>query len=61
MISYGSIIHLQVIVSEPYANGPGGSGLYTRKVFHVGSRIPAWLRAFIPKNAMTVEEEVRLT
>jgi len=27
-------------VNEPYKDGPGGSGQYTKKIYHVGSHLP---------------------
>ncbi len=41
----------------PYTNGPGGSGQYTKKIYHIGSHIPGWLKSFLPKTALRVEEE----
>lgn len=46
-------------MNEPYEGGPGpqGRGQYTRKVYHVGSHLPAWVKSLIPKSALSVEEE----
>ena len=41
----------------PYTDGPGGSGQYTKKIYHIGSHIPGWIKAFLPKTALRVEEE----
>ncbi|XP_009472264.1 PREDICTED: membrane-associated phosphatidylinositol transfer protein 1, partial [Nipponia nippon] len=43
--------------TRPYSDGPGGSGQYTHKIYHVGSHIPSWFRALLPKAALQVEEE----
>jgi hypothetical protein len=48
---------VEIHVNEPYDNGPGGSGQYTRKVYHVGSHLPGWFKSLLPKSALTVEEE----
>ena len=32
---------VEILVNEPYVNGPGGtSGQYTRKLYHVGRHLP---------------------
>lgn len=48
---------VEIIVNEPYENGPGGEGQYTRKIYHVGSHLPGWIKGVLPKSALTVEEE----
>lgn len=48
---------VEIIVNEPYENGPGGNGQYTRKIYHVGSHLPGWIKGLLPKSALTVEEE----
>ncbi|RWS28529.1 Protein retinal degeneration B-like protein [Leptotrombidium deliense] len=50
---------VEIIVNEPYTDGPSGSknGQYTQKVFHVGQHLPGWLKALLPKSALIVEEE----
>lgn len=49
---------VEIIVNEPYQNGPGGKGgQYTRKIYHVGSHLPGWIKSLLPKSALTVEEE----
>uniref|UniRef100_A0A8B9CCY9 Phosphatidylinositol transfer protein membrane associated 1 n=1 Tax=Anser brachyrhynchus TaxID=132585 RepID=A0A8B9CCY9_9AVES len=45
------------MANRPYSDGPGGSGQYTHKIYHVGSHIPSWFRALLPKAALQVEEE----
>ncbi|KAK6638198.1 hypothetical protein RUM44_008626 [Polyplax serrata] len=49
---------VEILVNEPYEEGPGGKGgQYTRKVYHIGSHLPGWIKSLIPKSALTVEEE----
>lgn len=55
--SSGAGSGVEIIVNEPYENGPGGKGQYTRKIYHVGSHLPGWFKGLLPKNALTVEEE----
>ncbi|XP_050099369.1 protein retinal degeneration B isoform X1 [Anopheles aquasalis] len=55
--SSGAGSGVEIIVNEPYQNGPGGNGQYTRKIYHVGSHLPGWIKGLLPKSALTVEEE----
>ncbi|XP_013794792.1 protein retinal degeneration B-like isoform X2 [Limulus polyphemus] len=48
---------VEFLVNKPYVDGPGGSGQYTHKIYHIGSHLPGWLKALLPKSALTVEEE----
>jgi len=48
---------VEIMQNEPYNEGPGGNGQYTRKVYHVGSHLPGWFKSLLPKSALTVEEE----
>lgn len=48
---------VEILANRPYIDGPGGSGQYTHKIYHVGSHIPSWFRALLPKAALQVEEE----
>ncbi|XP_050022693.1 protein retinal degeneration B [Dermacentor andersoni] len=48
---------VEIMVNEPYTDGPGGSGQYTHKIYHIGSHLPGWFKALLPKSALTVEEE----
>lgn len=48
---------IEILINEPYENGPGGNGQYTRKIYHVGSHLPGWIKGLLPKSALTVEEE----
>ncbi|KAG8232022.1 hypothetical protein J437_LFUL012046 [Ladona fulva] len=55
--SKGAGSGVEILVNEPYNGGPGGSGQYTHKVYHVGSHLPGWFKSLLPKSALTVEEE----
>ncbi|XP_061189651.1 protein retinal degeneration B-like isoform X2 [Saccostrea echinata] len=55
--SHGEGSGVEIITNEPYEDGPGGKGQYTYKIYHVGSHLPGWFRAILPKSALRVEEE----
>ncbi|XP_034458991.1 membrane-associated phosphatidylinositol transfer protein 2-like isoform X1 [Hippoglossus hippoglossus] len=48
---------VEILENKPYVDGPGGSGQYTRKVYHIGKHIPSWFCAILPQAALRVEEE----
>lgn len=48
---------MEILENRPYTDGPGGSGQYTHKVYHVGMHIPGWFRSILPKAALRVVEE----
>lgn len=48
---------VEILVNEPYKDGPGGQGQYTKKIYHVGSHLPGWIKSILPKTALMVEEE----
>ncbi|XP_061880497.1 membrane-associated phosphatidylinositol transfer protein 2-like isoform X4 [Entelurus aequoreus] len=48
---------VEILKNKPYTDGPGGSGQYTHKVYHIGMHIPSWFRSILPKAALRVEEE----
>lgn len=48
---------VEIIKNEPYTEGPGGSGQYTDKLYHIAAHLPTWLRGFLPKSLSTVREE----
>ncbi|XP_067933017.1 protein retinal degeneration B-like [Watersipora subatra] len=48
---------VEIMKNEPYKDGPGGKGQYTYKIYHIGSHLPNWFRAILPKSALRVEEE----
>lgn len=55
--SHGTDSGVEILVNEPYSEGPGGSGQYTHKLYHVGKHLPGWFKALLPKSALTAEEE----
>lgn len=55
--SRGAGSGVEILINEPYEDGPGGAGQYTRKIYHVGSHLPGWIKGLLPKSALTVEEE----
>lgn len=55
--SQGEGSGVEILVNEPYTDGPGGSGQYTDKLYHIASHLPVWLRGFLPKSLATVKEE----
>ncbi|KAM6165542.1 membrane-associated phosphatidylinositol transfer protein 2 isoform 5-T5 [Erethizon dorsatum] len=48
---------VEILENRPYTDGPGGSGQYTHKVYHIGMHIPGWFRSILPKAALRVVEE----
>jgi hypothetical protein len=38
--SRGAGSGVEILVNEPYDDGPGGQGQYTHKIYHVGSHLP---------------------
>jgi len=38
--SSGSGSGVEILVNEPYCDGPGGAGQYTQKIYHIGSHLP---------------------
>ncbi|XP_025836899.1 protein retinal degeneration B isoform X2 [Agrilus planipennis] len=55
--SSGAGSGVEILINEPYTDGPGGQGQYTQKVYHVGSHLPGWLKGILPKTALMVNEE----
>jgi len=47
---------VEVLKNEPYSDATG-TGQYTEKIYHVGSRLPGWVKAFIPGSALKLEEK----
>lgn len=47
---------VEVIKNEPYKD-EHSEGQYTEKIYHLGSRLPGWVKAFIPGNALKLEEK----
>ncbi|KAM3874039.1 membrane-associated phosphatidylinositol transfer protein 2 isoform 2-T2 [Diretmus argenteus] len=48
---------VEIMENKPYEDGPGGSGQYTHKVYHIGKHIPSWFCSILPQAALRVEEE----
>ncbi|KAM6155994.1 membrane-associated phosphatidylinositol transfer protein 2 isoform 2-T2 [Rhynchocyon petersi] len=55
--TFGEGSGVEILENRPYSDGPGGSGQYTHKVYHVGMHIPGWFRSILPKAALRVVEE----
>uniref|UniRef100_A0A183BU11 DDHD domain-containing protein n=1 Tax=Globodera pallida TaxID=36090 RepID=A0A183BU11_GLOPA len=55
--SSGAGSGVEIIRNEPYQDGPGGSGQYTFKIYHIGNRIPLWIRNVLPSTALEAHEE----
>lgn len=55
--SHGKDSGVEIISNKPYTDGPGGCGQYTFKIYHIGSKIPAWIRTVLPCNALEAHEE----
>jgi len=47
---------VEVLKNEPYED-ENSKGQYTEKIYHLGSRLPGWVKAFIPANALKLEEK----
>lgn len=43
--SHGEGSGVEIIINEPYDDGPGGKGQYTKKIYHVGSHLPGWIKS----------------
>jgi len=48
---------VEVIKNEPFEDNVMGKGQYTYKIYHLGSRLPGWLRTLAPANALILHEE----
>jgi hypothetical protein len=49
---------VEIIHNYPFENDPiRGTGQYTYKIYHLGSRVPNWVRALAPKSALELHEE----
>ncbi|CAD5221268.1 unnamed protein product [Bursaphelenchus xylophilus] len=55
--SSGAGSGVEILTNEPYEDGPGGKGQYTFKIYHVGNKIPTWIRNILPSSAMEAHEE----
>jgi len=47
---------VEVLKNEPYED-ENFKGQYTEKIYHLGSRLPGWVKMFIPGNALKLEEK----
>jgi hypothetical protein len=47
---------IQILENKPF-DDENGKGQYTHKILHIGSRIPAWLKMFVPTTALQVDEK----
>jgi len=47
---------VEVLKNEPFRN-EDGEGQYTEKIYHVGSRLPGWVKAITPGSALKLEEK----
>jgi len=47
---------VEILKNEPYEN-PHGKGQYTYKIYHLGSRLPRAITAFLPESALQIHEE----
>lgn len=51
---------VKVLINMPREHPEYGKGQYTKKVYYIASRLPAWIRKIIPKSfqtRLTLEEE----
>nr|CDJ87639.1 Phosphatidylinositol transfer protein domain containing protein [Haemonchus contortus] len=55
--SHGKDSGVEILSNKPYKDGPGGSGQYTFKIYHIGSKIPLWIRSVLPTSALEAHEE----
>ncbi|KAN0016424.1 hypothetical protein ACTFIU_006391 [Dictyostelium citrinum] len=46
---------IEVLENKPFADG-ATTGFFTRKIFHLGGRLPTWLRSFAP-TSLQIEEK----
>eukprot|EP01110_Echinostelium_bisporum_P007019 TRINITY_DN27228_c0_g1_i1.p1 TRINITY_DN27228_c0_g1~~TRINITY_DN27228_c0_g1_i1.p1 ORF type:complete len:266 (-),score=102.72 TRINITY_DN27228_c0_g1_i1:174-971(-) len=47
---------VEVIKNEPYKDDQS-EGQYTEKIYHLGSRLPGWVKAILPASALKLEEK----
>jgi len=47
---------IQILENKPF-DDENGSGQYTHKIIHIGSKIPGWLKAVMPTTALQVDEK----
>ena len=47
---------IEVVNNEPYEKN-GEKGQYTKKIYHLQSRVPTFIRVLAPKGALNIQEE----
>jgi len=47
---------IEILENKPYED-ENGSGQYTHKIIHVGSKIPGWVKAWLPASVLQVDEK----
>jgi len=47
---------IEILKNEPYEKD-GEKGQYTHKIYHLESRVPSYVRVFMPKGSMDLEEK----
>jgi len=47
---------IEILENRPF-DDENGKWQYTHKILHIGSKIPGWLKAFIPVSALQVDEK----
>eukprot|EP00123_Amoebidium_parasiticum_P000762 comp11663_c0_seq1/m.6180 comp11663_c0_seq1/g.6180 ORF comp11663_c0_seq1/g.6180 comp11663_c0_seq1/m.6180 type:complete len:1057 (-) comp11663_c0_seq1:305-3475(-) len=48
---------VEILKNEPYSDGPGGSGIYTKKLYNIECHMPGWIKSIFPKNAFLIYED----
>mmetsp|Transcript_7331 Transcript_7331/g.27424 ORF Transcript_7331/g.27424 Transcript_7331/m.27424 type:complete len:244 (+) Transcript_7331:565-1296(+) len=48
---------VEIKVNEPFENKELGNGQYTKKIYHAGQRLPAFLKKFVPSKMLDFHEE----
>jgi hypothetical protein len=54
--THGQDSGVEILKNEPYDN-EHGKGQYTHKIYHLGSKVPRFIAAIAPANALRLEEE----
>jgi len=53
--SQGAGSGVEILTNQPYTEGPGGSGQYTYKIYHIGSHLPGeWYTKLKKKHPIQV-------
>jgi len=47
---------IEIVESKPF-DDENGKGQFTHKILHIGSKIPGWMKSFIPTSALQVDEK----